>query len=412
MLKGPANRLYIPLSELKVELCKISGKKTAFHLFFSLIIFLSYVSFAYTAPSLTIEDDIIMSQMVKNSTQTDELQLFLKLFPDSPYYKDIEQRLFRIEIRHVPRPETGTFFNPAKTKGVTWTVSPTLTHQDELAMSRMVRKSDNIKEINLFLKIFPNSPFKDLMEQRKKTLEQTDNDETQSDSLKKIEAAIVKKSIQQQDTTVAKATTITKAAPTNKSPTPVEQKTENKTPQKEEEPVFSSDHPEADWGKIEFGAPYAIKLQETDGTDIETKGKPQGIILGWSGEIGLDVGLGGAIEYFSQKLKNDTGELRHLFFETQLKARLLGHINLGVGYGVGYTTIELETNPDNRDITPGEGTIKSMTIGTRIGSVGINYIVADFTGAYRWRVNSGANSSNGKEKWKGTTNMMTIEFLF
>ena len=363
----------------------------------------SCFSFAFATPYLTIEDDIVMSQMVKESTKPEELKLFLKLFPGSPYRKEIEYRLFRIEMRQLST-KSGNIFDPNTEEGLTWSVDQDLTSDDEITMSRMVGQSKSPKEIKLFLKIFPGSRFSDLMKQRKNSLEQDERVKDNTKSLQKVEAEVIKKAIKNQLTnppkTTAKNTKKTKEQSPKENPPKQEKKKETPPP------------PEGDWAKIELGIPYALQLKETDGTNIETEANSQGIIIGWSSEIGLDIGMGGTIEYFTQKLDNDIGELRHLFFETQIKARLFSHINLGIGYGGGYTTIALEENPDNRDITPGEGTIKSMTIGTRLGSVGINYVVAEFTGAYRWRINSGVNSSNGKERWKGTLNMITVEFLY
>lgn len=378
----------------------------AFILIFLQISIWSSVS---ATPYLTIEDDIVMSQMIKTSTQPNELKLFLKLFPYSPYHKEIQQRLFRIEMRHISQ-KSDKLFDPSTQEGLTWTVDQKLTPNDEITMSRMVGQSHSPKELNLFLKLFPNSRFKHLIKDRKNALEQKLEVQDNSKSLQKVESEITRKINQQKA-----VNKVEKPPQVIATPSKEKTKQEKKAPlpkQEKKSQVTPPTSPENDWAKIEIGVPYALILQETNGTRIDTAGNPQGILLGWSDEIGLDIGMGATVEYFTQKLDNDVGELRHLFFETQLKARLFGHINLGIGYGGGYTTIALEENPDNRDITPGEGTITSMTVGTRLGSVGINFIMADFTGGYRWHINSGLNSSNGKERWKGTLKMITIEFLY
>lgn len=354
--------------------------------------------------SLTVEDEIVMNRMIKNSVQTDELKLFLKLFPASPYHRDVEQRLFRIEMKAHPK-SSDAIFDPSTAKGITWNVNPTLTATDEITMSRMVSNSRSQKEINLFLKVFPSSRFSSILADRKRSLERNEEVDDQTKSFKKMEAEIVKQEVQKPPKKNKQD------LPTDKPDTPKEEMTPEKkqTPSKAEK---KEDPPEGDWAKFEVGIPTSLDLQETNGTAVVTDENAQGIFIGWSSEILFDIGMGGAISYFTQKLNNDEGELRHLYIETHLKGRILGHINLGVGYGSGFTTIGLGSTSDNRTVVPGEGTIKSVTIGGRWGAFGINYILSEFTGAYRWQLNSGVNSSNGKERWKGTLNMITIEYLY
>ena len=356
-------------------------------------------------PNLTVGDEIIMSQMVKESTSLKELNLFLKLFPNSPYYSQLEERLFNLELRRLPFSERKNF-DPNKNHNLTWEFAPFLTIEDEITMSRLVHVSSDPEQIRLFLKIFPNSRFRPGFENRLKAVKNQAGLDEAEESFQEMEEIIVAESIPEkvEPEPVLKQ----KEVKGEKSEKPAPENEKSKKPASEKE----KQEPEEDWSKYEIGTPTKVIITDTDGNVVETEGAPQGLLFAWSTEVWLDIGGGGALEYFTQKLGDNSGELQHLFLETHVRGRIFSLINWGVGYGKGMTTIKMENKPDNTEIIPGEGTMQSISLGATWGSFGLNYMIGNFTGSYQLALTSGTTITNNTEKWKGTINMITLEYIF
>ena len=335
-----------------------------------------------------------MSEMVKHSNSTTELKLFLRLFPYSPYRKTFEKKVFQLD----PRETFQTIYRSS---------AQNLTAKDEITMSRLVKQSTNPKELNLFIKLFPDSPFRAAYEERlsQKNGTKRSKNRVLSEEEKEEHEELEKKLLDElPDETVVPAK--------EKEPEPVlEQELETKKePQAKKED--EKEEPEEDWAKLEVGIPLQLALFDSNDELVETDGSPIGFFIGWSHEVLFDIGGGTGLEYFSQELGSNNGNLQHLFLEAQIRGQLFNLVNWGLGWGSGITTIQLVESSANPEIVPGSGTILTLSLGLVYGSFGINYTTSSFTGSYQSIVTAGASSTTSTINWTGSVNMLTFEYLY
>ncbi len=397
----------------------------------------------FAISQLTVEDEIVMSLLVKDSTSPRNLRLCLKLFPNSPYRATFEQRLKRIELKNLSYKDKETYVKEKKHILGDYP-NTALTKADEGAMARMVINSNSAAELRLFVKLFPHSQlqsrfskkiaFLDSQKKRRK------KEPTQIDSLpppvEKMEEETIDEKIKEellqeppeetpvQEEQVAEpeeepAKQEEKSQKVEEKPKEVTEKPPEETPEKKEEPEKKEleqapqpqperKEPEVDWGKWEIGIPTQLLLLDSSGNEVDTDKQPQGLFFGWSSEVLFDIGGGIAFEYFTQELPSED-EYQHLFMETHIRGRLFNIINWGIGYGGGLTTINLANKPSGYEVVPGQGIIYSGSVGFVWDSIGINYMVINFTGAYTWLDLSG---STGTVDWSGTLNMITLEYCY
>lgn len=371
-----------------------------------LLIIINFNGFLSALPVLTIEDEIVMSQLVSNSNSIDELRLCLKLFPESPYEADFKKRLFKLEMSQMSYAERQKYAELEK-HNLDFTLDKTLTANDDLVMSRMLEHSYNPKALRLFIKLFPGSAFRPVFENRlngiglsRKSLAAG----VSAEEAIEIEAGV--------ETFQDVEEEINAASEENTEQKEPEKDQEESPEDKEKEPTEPEAEPEEDWAKIELGMPTAVEITDDTGNEQATDGNPLGLYIGWSSEYMFDTGGGGAMYYISQELAASEAELQHLFFEMQIKGLVIDHINWGIGWGKGITTTNWPDKPSGMEITPGTGTIQSLSLGYKYGSFGINYAMVSFTGSYQWSISSGANTTKGEVEWKGSMNMFTFEYHY
>jgi hypothetical protein len=369
-----------------------------------LLIILNFYGFLYAIPALTVEDEIIMSRLVRHSNSIDELRLCLKLFPESPYEADFKRRLFKLEMNQKSYAERQKYAELEK-HNLDFTLDRTLTAKDDLVMSRLLEHSYDHKALRLFIKLFPRSAFRTVFENRLNGIELSGKNLAAGIS---VEEAIEKEAdidsfqdVEEEVNTTAE----------DKEEQPEPEKDQKESPEnKEEEPV--EPEPEKDWAKLELGIPTAVKIADDSGNSQSTDGSPLALYLGWSSEYMFDTGGGGAVYYISQKLADSGAELQHLFLEAQVKGLIIDQINWSIGWGTGITTTNWPDKPSGMEIVPGSGMIQSLSLGYKYGSFGINYAMVSFTGSYQWAISSGASTSKGETKWQGSMNMFTFEYHY
>ncbi|MCP4294800.1 MAG: hypothetical protein GY786_04260 [Proteobacteria bacterium] len=357
----------------------------------------------------TVDDEVTMSGYIKASTSADELRLFIKLFPDSPFTNRLEGRLFQIEH------ETLSFEDKKKLSQFEQQIEApkkdtSLSGVDEVTMSRLAQTSKDPKMYRLFLKIFPGSSFAPIFKQKLSRLENKGAPKKTAGFLASIlpgseeENLDSEESVKQIEDKILAKESLEKAPPAK----PEEEKEPDKAvPEKEKAPEVEP--PEPDWSKIEVGIPTEIALKNSSGSAISTSGSPTGIYLGWSDEIWFDTGWGTGMNYFVQKLGSNAGEYQHLYFEAGVKGRILKFFTWGLSFGSGVTTASLNNAPSDLIIVPGQGTIQSISMGGRYGSFGVNMMTNTFTGSYTWE--KGLTSS-GEVKWTGTVTMIVMEYNY
>lgn len=295
-------------------------------------------------------------------------------------------------------------------------------------MSQLVERSSKPKEIRLFLKLFPNSALKSryqrklvhlgaakssiLEPEQADPLEDFQTTESEQQALEEMADKLVKESQESVPETDPEPESSlepeqlepeTDAQAEETAETPEEQKPENTEEEKEE--------PEEDWAKLEAGIPISLTLSDNKGNSVNTEGSPLGLFLGWSSEFMFGIGGGVSMDYFYHTLKSTENELHHLFFETQIRGQILRFFNFGLGYGTGFTTINMKDQPSDTEIIPGDGIIRTYSVGLNYGSFGINYMVGEFTGSYQTVVTSGS-TTRSTQNWSGTINMLTLEYLY
>lgn len=372
------------------------------------ILYLFSISQVSAATRLTVYDEVTMSRYLGASNSPDEWRLFIKLFPDSPYFVGLESRLFLMdrgalsfdERKKIIQMEEQDIFNNKSTS---------LTGVDEVTMSRLAQSSSDPKMYRLFLKIFPSSAFATIFKTKLSRFEKKGALEEEG-KRKGLLAFMLPDPVDETEKTVKEIEETILAEESKKSSeAPTEQEAteaERKTPDQKEVP----EAPEVDWSKYEIGIPTEIVLTDSSGSQINTTGSPTGIYLGWSSELWFDTGWGTGLDYFIQKLEDGSGEYQHLYLEAQIKGRIFKFINWGLGLGTGMTTLNLK-DPSSITVVPGQGTIQSLSIGLNYGSLGLNMMSSTFSGALVWAPSS--NPTNTTEvKWTGTVAMITLEYNY
>ncbi len=250
-----------------------------------------------------------MTEMVKYSNSVDELKLYLRLFPYSPYQTTFERKVFRLDPKE-------TLQSIYKTSG------SSLTSRDELTMSRLVKHSTNPKELQLFLKLFPNSSFRPTYEARLLRLE-TPNQykadlsvEDEEEMHEQIENEILADSVKKEKESVEGPPP---ADDSQSAKDATEESSQEKEPEKKEESEKKKEL-EKDWAKIEIGIPTQLTSFEVDGNEVNVSESPTGVFIGWSHEVWFNIGGGTGLEYFNQKL--ESGELKHIYLEAQIRAQI------------------------------------------------------------------------------------------
>lgn len=345
---------------------------------------------------LTIEDEIAMSQMVKNSKSIDELLLCQKLFPNSPFYDLFQKRILRLEKQKFNRKGRLKFSEFSKHYDST-PIDVRLNVNDEIVLSRLVEDSNSQKGFQLFIRLFPQSAYTPHFTHKLLLARKGHVVEKDEESLKDIEEQV----LEDTEEKAAEEKPVEKKEAEGKQ---TEMKKENKETENKE--------PEEDWAKIEVGIPTQLKITGSNGDVAETAGSPTGIYLGWSSEVWMDIGGGTGLEYFVIELDSNGDELQHLFLDIQIRGRLFGLVNWGIGYGSGITTLNKKNKPDNLEIIPGQGIMQTFSFGLTYGSFGLNYSIGNFNGSYQWTLTNGLSVSTGDESWKGTVNMITVEYLY
>ena len=373
-----------------------------------LILIVGYFSsFLYALPILTIEDEIVMSQLVRNSYKIDELRLCLKLFPESPFQSEFKKRLFKLEMNQKSFSERQKYAELEK-YDLDVKLDRTLTANDDLVMSRLLESSFDPNALHLFLKLFPGSAFRSVFENRLNTIELSKKAALSGTA---VSAVGVEEDAEAFQDVVEGITTENEKKVKQEKPAAVE-KEEVKTQEPAKEKKQEEEEPEADWTKADFGIPTQIDITDNSGNSQTTDGSPLGLYLGWATEYMFDTGWGGGTYYLAQKLKSSGAELQHLFFEAQVKGLIIGQISWGIGWGTGVTTAYWPDKPSGMEIVPGNGTIQSFSIGYKYQSFGINYAMINFTGSYQWTISSGADTTKGKTEWNGSMNMFTLDYYF
>jgi len=371
-------------------------------LLFSLV-FLFYICFSQrlvAMTNLTVEDETAMSQMVKNSHSIDELRLCQKLFPHSPFYSTFQKRIIRLEKQNFSGKSRQTFSEFSKNYD-SESGGMNLNVNDEVVLSRLVENSNSARGFKLFIKLFPYSAYSSHFRQKLLKVKKGEVVEKDEDSLKDIEEQVLDE--------------IEEKASAEKAIKKKEEKAEEKLPEKKKEEKAEpkeKEAPEQDWAKIEIGIPTQLKIMDSDDAEVDTTDSPVGIYIGWSSEVWLDMGGGAGLEYLTIELDSNGDELQHLFFDVQIRGRLFGFLNWGIAYGNGLTTLNKKNKPDNLEIIPGQGVIQILSVGVRYGSFGLNYLMGSFDGSYQWTTTDGLSITTGNENWKGTVNMIAIEYLY
>ena len=385
--------------------------KTGF-IAYILISYLFLMGVPVAGAVLNVEDEIVMSLMVKNSTSPAELRLCLKLFPNSPFRATFEKRLLKIETKNMSSAERKEYIQQKRNIYEEGS-DISLTLEDEYTMSRLVEQSNRAKEIGLFLKLFPNSKLSARYRNKKTHIETSD---TPAQAKQFIPTDEDEEALENMEEKLAEKAEPDPKAPKIEEPKQEQAKEEEPPPPTEEpkEPEKPTppekDEPEKDWGKFELGIPTKVLITDTDGDELTLKGSASGIFIGWSSEVWLNFGGGVGLEYFTQVLETDEDEYQHLYMETHIKGRFFGLVNLGIGFGGGFTTVAKKDKPNSLEIIPGQGYVISMSTGITYGSFGINYSILNFTGSYR-EIESSSISERNVE-WKGTANIITLEYLY
>lgn len=372
-----------------------------------------------------------MSLLVKDSASPEELRLCLKLFPNSPYRSTFEQRLKRVETQNLSYEDKLKYIKEKKYILGDYPNS-SLTSADEAIMASRVINSNSTPQLRLFVKLFPNSrlqsgfskkiAFLDAQKQHRSEKKDPTQIDTPPPIEEKMEEEVIDKKVKEellreplpeeaQEEQIAKSGEEPSAKQVEKKSEEIEKKsTEEAVPEKvePEKAKPEKEETEKDWGKFEIGIPTQMLLVDSSDNEVDTDEPPAGFFFGWSSEVWLDIGGGVALEYFTQKLPTSGDEFQHLFLETQIRGRLFNIINWGIGYGGGYTTINIANKPAGLEIVPGQGIIYSYSVGFVWDSIGINYAVVNFTGSYSWVL----AGSSGTTDWKGTVNMITLEYCY
>lgn len=353
---------------------------------------------------LTVEDELLMAEMVKNSHSTSELILYLRLFPYSPYQSTFRRRVFRLD------PD-------ADYELVNDSSDVVLTADDELTMNRMVRNSTNPKEIKLFLKLFPDSRLAPLYAERLENLQKKDKPpETIEDQAaqSQIEKEILAAAKEKKARAVPETEEETGAAETEETQetTETDEKAEETPKEDGESEEPEPEEEEEDWGKFELGLLTELSLADSDGDSVSTKESPSGIFLGWSHEVMFDIGGGTGLVYIAQSLGDSVGELQHLYLEAQVRGMLFDIVNWGIGYGSGVTTYQPSTAISGTEIVPGSGIIFEFSVGAVYKSFGINYMTGNISGSYQTVVTAGTSSSTTTVNWTGTFSIITLEYHY
>jgi hypothetical protein len=372
-----------------------------------ILIVININSFLYALPVLTIEDEIIMSRLVRHSNSIDELRLCLKLFPESPYEADFKKRLFKLEMNQKSYAERQKYAELEK-HNLDFTLDRTLTAKDDLVMSHLLEHSYDHKALRLFIKLFPRSAFRPVFENRLNGIELSGKNLAAGVS---VEEAIEKEADVESFQDIEEEIKADSEDKVDQTEQPEPEKDQKESPEKKEEAAVEPE-PEKDWAKVEIGIPTAVKITDDSGNAQATDGSPLALYLGWSSEYMFDTGGGGATYYISQKLAGTGAELQHLFMEAQIKGLVLNQINWSIGWGTGITTTDWSDKPSGMEIVPGTGTIQSLSMGYKYGSFGINYAMVSFTGSYQWAISSGVSTSKGETKWQGSMNMFTFEYHY
>ena len=376
--------------------------------FIVIVAFFTHV--LYALPILTIEDEIVMSQLVRNSYSIDELRLCLKLFPESPFQSEFKKRLFKLEMSQKSYSERQKYAELEK-YDLDVKLDHTLTADDDMAMSRLLEHSFDPKALHLFIKLFPGSAFRPVFENRLKNIELSKKVALSGTEVSTIGIEEDADVFQDNEEEIIVANDEKVNQEEQAKPAEVE-KEASKTQEPEKEKQPEKEEPEEDWSKIDFGIPTQIDITDNSGNSQTTDGSPLGLYLGWSTEYMFDTGWGGGTYYLAQKLKSSGAERQHLFFEAQVKGLIIDQISWGIGWGTGITTAYWPDKPSGMEIVPGTGTIQSLSLGYKYRSFGINYAMVIFTGSYQWTIISGANTTRGETEWKGSMNMFTLDYYF
>ncbi len=241
---------------------------------------------------------------------------------------------------------------------------PVLTVEDEFVMWEMIEKSHKKEEIDLFLKIFPYSPHRRELKGR---LLRIENRETISpDALGEEEIPLDKKAEIVDDGL---------------------------------------------WARFEIGRPTPVLLKSENGLEIKTKPNPAGYYVGWSHEIGADIGFGAGYHYFVVEAEEEDFEFVHSFYEIQCKGRLFDFINYGFSYGTG-TTLFKSDSWEGMTSAPGFNSIRSASLGISGRHIGFNAIYSAFTGSSGLEYPVVGDPYVNELKWTGEMITVTVEWVF